>query len=190
MSRLLDHPLGTTGERVSSAGDTRPESTPEGYDDPATDVIPELPDSQALSDLSHPHLADPVGVGPETVHEQARAYRERGASAATFVAAHGVAVDAAVESAFDELRAELDDEATIDRVERRLTDTLGAVVDSAATGTAAFDRRVAADGGAAADTESSLAVETVDDAADDIDEIAAANEKQMERASRITGHFE
>ncbi|RXK50244.1 methyl-accepting chemotaxis protein [Halorientalis pallida] len=101
--------------------------------------------------LAAPSEADPA--------ELADAYDA--AATGDVVADHSVAVDTAVTAAFAELRAELEDEAAIDRVEASLSDTLDGLFESLETGVDVAGPVTAADGGTTpADGEASLDAET------------------------------
>jgi methyl-accepting chemotaxis protein len=150
-SRLLNRVLGTDTE--PSTRTTESNAVTARYD-PRLDAVVDRTGTPALAEASHPHLAAPWESDRETARDTARAYRREGASAEAFVASHGVATDAAVEAAFEELRAAGVDEALLERVEADLTGALDDVLASAATGVTAFGRQVAADGGAAAEDTS------------------------------------
>jgi hypothetical protein len=129
-------------------GDT--ESVLDRYD-PRLDRLTSLTGEGDLTDLDQPHLTEPATVDRETVRTQARTYQQQGVSAGGFVASYGVATEALVSAAFDEVREAVESEdavETVDQVEAELDRALGETLDSMRVGVATYDQqRAAADGG-------------------------------------------
>jgi len=135
--------------------------------EPPLEGLPSACGEPVLSELSHPHVADPFDLDAATGRALARAYRAEGVGPGTFVASHQRAADALLTAAFASLRSSVDETAAVDEVEQALTTAVDNLFTSMTTGVAATaGQQVAADGG----SNKELDVEPVEESETDAED--------------------
>jgi methyl-accepting chemotaxis protein len=122
-----------TGQFSFGGQDKHAAAVRERYDVEAALLSPELPDD---ADEHLGGLLDETGPNADAY---VPAYEAAGVGPAEYVAAHEAAVDGVVDAVFERLRDGGLDEQSLDRAENELRAGMGAVVEDAADGVAAYD---------------------------------------------------
>ncbi|MXR20602.1 methyl-accepting chemotaxis protein [Halobacterium bonnevillei] len=122
-----------TGQFSFGGQDKHVAAVRERYDVEAALLSPELPDD------AQEHFGGILDETGPSADAYVPAYEAAGVGPGEFVAAHEAAVDGVVDAVFERLRDEGLDAQSLDRAENELRAGMGAVVEDAAEGVAAYD---------------------------------------------------